>query len=59
MLWRELFETPSAVNKAARMPTLGAEELYVDRLEKMKAADNSFQLILSEFPLDVVEPYRR
>ena len=52
------------------MPTVSAAELqadreaaterggYVDRsLAKMKSAESSFELFLSEFPLDAAEPY--
>ena len=59
-----------AVSQAARMPTVSAAELqadreaaterggYVDRsLAKMKSAESSFELFLSEFPLDAAEPY--
>ena len=58
-----------AVSQAARMPTVSAAELqadreaaterggYVDRsLAKMKSAESSFELFLSEFPLDAAKP---
>ena len=59
-----------AVSQAARMPIVSAAELQSDReaaterggyvdssLAKMKSAESSFELFLSEFPLDAAEPY--